>query len=220
MALYKAVMSAKRFKFITQVLRFDDRTTRVACKAVDPFTHIREIQNLFIANCTSYYNPGKCVTIDEQLLPFRGRCSFKMYIPSKPDNYGIKILMLNDSETFYMINAIPYVGKVNPAELEEKEGIPSYFVRKLVEPIKNSGRNITADNWFMSVPLIDKVLKDQKLTMVGTVKKNKREIPSSFKTYEKDNNCKFAYKDKKVLVSFNTKKKLCCFYQHIIARDP
>jgi len=36
-------------------------------------------------------------TIDETLVVFRGRCPFKMYIPSKPANYGIKVFSLVDA---------------------------------------------------------------------------------------------------------------------------
>ncbi|GBP00162.1 hypothetical protein EVAR_71070_1, partial [Eumeta japonica] len=35
-----------------------------------------------------FYLPGENLTIDEQFVPFRGRVSFKQYLPSKPDKYG------------------------------------------------------------------------------------------------------------------------------------
>ena len=82
------------------------------------------------------YEAGSNVTIDEQLLSFRGRCIFKMYIPSKPDKYGLKIVSLNDSKTHCMINAIPYCGNVSGRD--EGEAIPTYYVRKLSEPIHNT----------------------------------------------------------------------------------
>ena len=34
---------------------------------------------------------GAFVTIDELLKPFRGRCSFWQYMPSKLDKYGMKL---------------------------------------------------------------------------------------------------------------------------------
>ncbi|KAJ4430617.1 hypothetical protein ANN_19206 [Periplaneta americana] len=40
----------------------------------------------------------------------------------------------------------------------------------------HSNRNITGDNWFSSVELVDELLKVG-LTYIGTVRKNKREIP-------------------------------------------
>lgn len=120
--LFKAAMQRNRFVFIVQCLRFDDKTTRAERKANDHFTHIREIWNLFIKNCIDNYEPGFNTTIDEQLLSFRDRCVFKMYIPSKPDKYDLKIISLNDAETHYMINAIPYCGTVT--DRLEGEPIP------------------------------------------------------------------------------------------------
>lgn len=79
----------------------------------DAFALIRDIWDIFIQNTKSYYTPYEYCTSDEQLVGFRGNCRFRIYIASKPDKYGIKIIMLNVSKTFYMLNAIPYIGKIN-----------------------------------------------------------------------------------------------------------
>jgi hypothetical protein len=53
----------------------------------------------------------------------------------------------------------------------------------LVQPIscqEKSGRNVTTDKFFVSVELANQ-LKNKKLTLVGTMKQNKREIPQEFK---------------------------------------
>jgi len=47
---------------------------------------------------------------------------------------------------------------------------------KLVEPYTGHGRNITTDNFFTSVSLASK-LKPKKTTLVGTIRRNKRELP-------------------------------------------
>lgn len=154
--LFRLTMTQNRFVLLVTCLRFDDKNTRAERKANDRFTHIREVWELFIANCTKYYEPGSNCTIDEQLLSFRGRCSFKMYMPAKPDKYGLKVVSLNNSVTHYMYNAIPYVGTVDK---NAAEAVPSYYVRKLTEPIYNTGRNITCDNWFTSIPICDTLRK-------------------------------------------------------------
>lgn len=41
-------------------------------------------------------------------------------------------------------------------------------VLKLVEHIENTNRNITADNWFTAIELVDE-LKKKSLTYVGTM---------------------------------------------------
>lgn len=58
------------------------------------------------------YIPGSEVTIDEQLLGFTGRCPFRMYIPNKPDKYGIKFPMMCDATSKYMIDADPYIAQI------------------------------------------------------------------------------------------------------------
>ena len=49
--------------------------------------------------------------MDESLVPFRGRCSFKVYMPSKPSKYGIKIWCMVDVTNAYLLNAQIYSGK-------------------------------------------------------------------------------------------------------------
>lgn len=101
MTIYRCVMSYKRFCFLSANLRFDYQETR---DRNDRFSPIRKIWEIFIENCQQNYKPSKECTVDEQLLSFRGRCIFRMYIKSKPDKYGLKIITLNDAETFYLVN--------------------------------------------------------------------------------------------------------------------
>ncbi|UYV61627.1 hypothetical protein LAZ67_1005604, partial [Cordylochernes scorpioides] len=57
---------------------------------------------------------------------------------------------------------------------------PSDVVERLCEPIKGTGRNVTMDNWFTSYSLALKLLQQYRLIIVGTLKRNKKEIPSEF----------------------------------------
>ena len=104
-----------------------------------------------------------------------------------------------------MYNAIRCIGAVNK---EANEVVPSYYVRKLSEPIHNTNRNITCDNWFSSVPLFEKMKNDKKITMVGTIRKNKPQIPASFKKVPSDGSkAQFGYHNGMTLVSYNPNKK-------------
>jgi len=49
-------------------------------------------------------------TILKTLVPFRGRCSFKQYMPSKPAKYGLKFWCLCDASTAYCLRMQPYLG--------------------------------------------------------------------------------------------------------------
>lgn len=90
--IYKCIMTKARFEFLITCLRFDDRTTR---HLQDKFAPIKRLWTSFISHSTEYYNRNEYCTVDEQLLDFRGKCPFRVYIASKPDKYGIKMLEKN-----------------------------------------------------------------------------------------------------------------------------
>lgn len=77
---------------------------------------------------------------------------------------------------FYTSHLEVYCGK-QPAGPYECENTPHAIVKRMVKHISKSGRNITCDNWFVSIPLAEDLLVNDKLTIVGTVRRNKREIP-------------------------------------------
>jgi hypothetical protein len=166
--IFKLVMSQKRFEFLICCLRFDDKNTRDDRLKTSRIAAIKEVWDELVSNCKRMYSLSESVTIDEMLRSFRGRCGFVQYMPKKPAKYGIKIFMLCDAVNKYMSNAVIYSGK-NPNGLISKN-ISTNIVLELSENIKNTGRNITTDNWFTSVKLAEELLQ-RNLTLVGTIKK-------------------------------------------------
>ena len=177
-----AAMSQKRFTFISYCLRFDDSQSREERKKNDKLAPIRQIFDMFVTACHSNYTPGPDCTVDESLLSFRGRCGFKQYIPNKPSKYGIKLFVLADNDTSYSVKSIAYTGAgtfVDQAHMDVP--VPTKAVLGLVDCIEGTNRNVTTDNYYTSIPLA-KELKSRKLTLVGTLKKNKTCIPPCFLT--------------------------------------
>nr|CAI5861883.1 unnamed protein product [Callosobruchus analis] len=109
-----ATMSRERNKFLINCLRFHDKTTRGIRKETDPLAAERVIWDQLIENCRNYYKAGSYITNDEQLLALRGRCTFRMHIP----NNGLKIVIVCDTGTKYMIDASPYLGSTVLPALE------------------------------------------------------------------------------------------------------
>nr|QPD02190.1 PiggyBac2 [Dichotomius schiffleri] len=142
------------------------------------------------------------------LWGFRGRCSFRQYMRNKPAKYGIKVFSLVDARTFYVANMEIYLGR-QPEGLYKILQTPAEVVTRLITPINKSGRNVTHDNWFTSIPLAHKLLHDHNLTTVGTVRKNKKELPERF-TNSRDrhvNSSLFGFgKNNTTLVSYVPKK--------------
>ena len=117
------------------------------------------------------YKPYECITIDEQLFPFRGLTKFTQYIPSKPAKYGIKAFWACDTSNAYPLQDQIYTGKTTDGLRQVNVG--EQTVLTLVSLYKGSGRNVTTDNFFTTMKLA-KVLNSWNMTLVGTVRKNKR----------------------------------------------
>ncbi|XP_068225485.1 piggyBac transposable element-derived protein 4-like [Palaemon carinicauda] len=183
-ALYRAAMSQARFEFILDCLRFDDPQTREMRIETDRFAPIRELFDKFMEKCERHYTPCENLCVDEQLVGFRGKCSFRMYIPSKLAKYGIKLVNINDCKSKYLLGSIPYLGKDN-IRPSAGVGLGHYYTKELTKPYHMTNRNVTTDNWFTSVGLVADLLQNCGMTLVGTVKANKRELPEKIKT--KDN---------------------------------
>lgn len=180
--IFRCVTNSNRFAIILTCLRFDDPETRAERKKEDPLGPISEIFNDFIKDCQSVYAIGTGVCVDEMLVSFRGRSKFKMYMPAKPCKYGIKVMALTDSRTAYLYNAYIYCGKDSDgydlSNEEKKYYKPTQAVLKLTKPLHGTNRNVTADNWFSSIELVN-LLMAKKLTYVGTLKKTKGKFQRS-----------------------------------------
>jgi len=106
-----------------------------------------------------------------------------------------------------MMNAKVYLGKENN---EIARGLTSDVVCTLVQPISGQDRgrrNVRTDNFFTSVDLANQ-LKNKKLTLDGTMKRNKREIPQEFKPARQrdENSSIFGFSKDLTHVSYVPKK--------------
>lgn len=109
--IFWMTISLERFRFLVQSIRFDDKITRNDWQKLDKLAPICFIFDSFNLNCKTHYSLGENVTIDEMLIAFRERCSFRMYISSKPAKYGIKVFNLCDARTTFISNLEVFVGE-------------------------------------------------------------------------------------------------------------
>lgn len=99
-------------------IRFDNIHDRGERRKLDKFAPFHDLFETFVQNCEVNFTVGEFVTIEEQRVPFRGRCPFRQYMRNKPAKYGIKILTMTDSKTMEV-----YVGKQpqdSPYEISNK----------------------------------------------------------------------------------------------------
>lgn len=83
--IFRTIMTEKNFLYVLKVIRFDDVLSRRQRRSEDKFAPIRDLWERWVKLLPTFYNPHDCITVDEQLLGFHGRCKFCQYIPSKPE---------------------------------------------------------------------------------------------------------------------------------------
>ena len=85
------VMSKNRFKQFFYFLHLADNTC-------DPGNEKLYKIRCFATLLTSQFQSlHQQVTIDEAMIPFKGRQSFKQYMKAKPTKWGIKVFVLSDA---------------------------------------------------------------------------------------------------------------------------
>ena len=121
----------------------------------DKLAPIRDVFDAWVTTLSKSFIPFDNVTINEQLVAFRGRCSFRMYMKSKPAKCGLKLWALCDSATAYVLNLQVYTGKVGNRRRTRVNGfqmmlfynildisaVNSFVVWKHLNPDWNNGKN-------------------------------------------------------------------------------
>ncbi|XP_056108635.1 piggyBac transposable element-derived protein 4-like [Rhinichthys klamathensis goyatoka] len=203
-AIFRATMSQQTSHVLSRVIRFDNRETRHQRHQNDKLAPIRELWDKWVERLPLIYNPGPAVTVDERLVAFRGRCRFKQYIPNKPAKYGIKLWTACDSKTSYAWNMQVYTGKSSSGVPEKNQG--QRVVLEMTEGLQ--GHTVVCDNFYTSYNLGKELLR-KKNTMVGTIRRNKTELPPALVTNMNRDlfSTKFAFTDTHALVSYCPKKR-------------
>ncbi len=120
--------------------------------------------------------PGENLCIDETMISWHGRLSFRQYIPSKRHKYGIKLFKLCLPHG-YTHKLKVYVGKEDSNE-DESLMVSERVVMELCQSVLNTNRTLYTDNFYTSVTLAQKLLL-QKTHLVGTLRRNRKLNPKS-----------------------------------------
>ena len=125
-----------RFFEIQRYLHFTDNSLLAATgsPAYNKLGKIEAIVNMVTNKFRSIYNLHKEVSVDEAMIPFKGRSSLKQYLPKKPVRRGIKVWVLADSITGYASALEVYKGKAGNGKAET--GLGAAVVKRLCQDIK------------------------------------------------------------------------------------
>ncbi|RUA04709.1 MAG: hypothetical protein DSY43_05900, partial [Gammaproteobacteria bacterium] len=210
----KKVMSKNRFEELTCFLHFNDSAQEPARAApnFDRLYKVRPIINYIKGKLKLNYNPTKNISVDEGMIPYRGRISFRQYMPAKPTKYGIKVWMAADSSNGFVLDFNFYLGKeAGPALIH---GLGYRVVTKLIQPFMNRNHHIFFDNYFTSTRLMEH-LESQQTFACGTVRINRKGIPPCAKQKLKPGEKVMQQKGNLVFTKWHDKRDVCLLSTNI-----
>ena len=126
---YRRVMSKRRFEILSACLHFVDNEEQVHDTNSDQYNPLFKIQPLIdivAENWRTAVKTGPFVSLDESMVPFRGRFQGRQYIKSKHHRYGVKGFALCDAQTCYCIKYDIYTGRFYDYDRDLHEHFPSF----------------------------------------------------------------------------------------------
>ena len=209
-------ISRDRFYELHRYLHFVDNSTLSApgTTGYDRLGKVAPIITMLRERFAAVWNPGKDISIDEAMIPFKGRSSLKQYLPMKPIKRGIKIWMRADSSNGDVSAFDVYTGK--KGDTAEK-GLGAKVVKGLTEQLYGTYCHVYFDNYFSSVDLALDLLKAG-LYCCGTLRTNRKGFPTALKplarnglnkrgesrTYQQDNLTISVWQDNRPVVLIST----------------
>ncbi|KAG7352623.1 transposase IS4 [Nitzschia inconspicua] len=143
----------------------------------DPSYKILEFKNSLEKRWAALFVPHQELSLDETLLRAFGRMKFKVRIISKAARYGIKLYVVTDAATAFVMGVLVYTGKYTYSDTRSESTKKTVqVVQQLCEPFRGSHRTVYVDRFYSSVDLL-KQLEDMQLYTTGTILSNR--IPRS-----------------------------------------
>jgi hypothetical protein len=177
--LIQSSMSRHRFEAITRCIHLVDNSTlpEPGEDGHDRIGKVRWLVEHFSAAAKANYNCEVTCTVDEMMLPYKGRyCNIRQYMKGKPVKFGIKIWALASSQSRYVSNVIVYLGASDVREEDELVGADAVLVA--IRGMEGRGHVVIMDNFFTSVKLFMTLL-ERGFYATGTVKRISKGFPPS-----------------------------------------
>ncbi|XP_063974309.1 LOW QUALITY PROTEIN: piggyBac transposable element-derived protein 4-like [Diachasmimorpha longicaudata] len=209
-------MYRDRYLVLLKMLHFEDDNQNSSDRMKKIITVSSRLQKSFK---NSFY-PFQNLCIDESFLLYKGRLSFKQYIPAKRSRFGIKTYVLCDCKTSYVLDTIVYTGSdSHVTENTEEIGKTGNIVLTLLKPYLGKGRSLYVDNYYSS-PVLFNLLHKNVTNACGTVKQRRKGMPTIDRKLKKgevdfrtsSNLLALKWRDKRdvfMLSTFHTRELIC-----------
>lgn len=163
----------------------------------DRLYKVQHLIDQFSKKFEENFSPRQNISIDEGIIPWRGRLNFKVYNPSKITKYGLLVKMACDSITGYILGFKLYSGTGQKIETTVMDLLKNYL---------NKWHHIYMDNLQNSVNLVKKLILD-KIRLCRTIRIH-RGLPEFLKKAKLEvMETKFARQGEILLQLYKTNKK-------------
>ena len=167
------VMSRNRFAELQKFIHFNDNLLVVTDRddpLYDRYFKVRPMLTMLRDACLQT-EPEEKMSVDEQMIPYKGKNSLRQYLPKKPKKWGFKaIARCGVSGLTY--DFLLYDGSC-PSVSESCGYQPGDFVIKLCETLPiDKNFKVYFDNWFTFLELHIQLQKSG-IWSVGTIRSNR-----------------------------------------------
>lgn len=164
----KKAMSRNRYLEIRRFLKVvDDNRVPEPVRKHDVAWKVRPLLDRIRSGCLQLVRPTN-MCIDEQMIPFHGRCNMRQFVPNKPNPVGLKNFILADKDGL-VLDFLLYQGKKDSIDPDYSNlNIGEATVMKLSESVPKKSC-LYFDRYFTTVRLLNK-LKRRKIYGTGTLK--------------------------------------------------
>ncbi|CAC5395839.1 unnamed protein product [Mytilus coruscus] len=176
---FRKIMPRNKFLLMLSFLHLNNNHINIprGQPGHDPIAKIRPVYDHLRSNFQELYYPGENIAIDEGMVAWRGNLSFRVYMPDKPNKFGVKLFMLCDSSNGYCSRLeIYYATDQNPSPKEKIYDL----VMRLMQPYLNKGHKLYVDNYYTS-PILFHDLRQLGTGACGTLRSNRKGVPDDIK---------------------------------------
>lgn len=180
--IFGQMFSQDRFLLLMRMLHFTNNQNQ---RRGDKLFKIDVVLQTLKKGFSDIFRPFQKLCIDESVVQWKGRLSFKQFLPKKRHRFGVKTFVLCDCKTGFVLDMVVYTGKNTQIDVVQNLGISGSVVTSLLDSYLDSGHILYVDNWYSS-PYLFQYLWEKGTGAVGTVRADRKQMPKfpKMKKYE------------------------------------